>query len=118
MAALATEARATRRAWKRASSAGVGPWELGSAERGSLVEAAGQPHGCLMTRSLRKLDAATLRRLAVEASTDPRTIEAAYRGKPVRGLAGQRALAALRAAGLSDGARATKSTKAAKKEAQ
>lgn len=37
------------------------------------------------------LDAATLRRLAVRASTDPRTIAAVAEGRPVRGLAGERA---------------------------
>ena len=48
----------------------------------------------------RSLDAATKRRLAVEASTDPRTIERVYRGELVRGLAAERARAVLTASGL------------------
>jgi hypothetical protein len=47
-----------------------------------------------------KLDDATARRLAVAASCDPRTIKRAARGERVRGLAGQRARAALRDAGF------------------
>lgn len=46
------------------------------------------------------LDHATLRRLSVAASCDPRTLQDVYLGGPVRGLARQRALAALVAAGL------------------
>lgn len=46
-----------------------------------------------------KPDQATKRRLAVEASCDPRTIDKVLRGEPVRGLARQRALAVLVAAG-------------------
>lgn len=46
-----------------------------------------------------KPDQATKRRLAVEASCDPRTIEKVLAGEPVRGMARQRALAALVAAG-------------------
>lgn len=45
------------------------------------------------------IDAATLRRLAVEASCDPRTILAVAKGTSVKGLAGERARAALVAAG-------------------
>jgi hypothetical protein len=45
------------------------------------------------------LDAATLRELAVRASTDPRTILHVASGMPVRGLARHRARAALIAAG-------------------
>lgn len=44
-----------------------------------------------MKNTRRQLDAATRRRLAVAASTDPRTIEKVYRGLDVRGLAGERA---------------------------
>jgi hypothetical protein len=51
---------------------------------------------------MEKLDAATLRRLAVRASCDPKTIQKLWRGGNVRGLAGQRAWAVLREAGLLD----------------
>jgi len=47
-----------------------------------------------------KLDAATLRRLAVRASCSPGTIQKVYLGEPVRGLAYYRALAALNEAGI------------------
>lgn len=47
-----------------------------------------------------KLDAATARWLAVEAGVDPKTIAKVARGEKVRGMAGHRALVALRAAGL------------------
>lgn len=47
-----------------------------------------------------KLDAATVRWLAVEAGVDPKTIAKVARGEKVRGMAGQRALVALRASGL------------------
>ena len=47
-----------------------------------------------------RLDAGTVRELAVAAECDPRTIERAYAGMPVRGLAGKRARRALREAGL------------------
>lgn len=43
------------------------------------------------SRSEIQLDSATLRRLAVRASCDPRTIVAVAEGRPVRGLAGERA---------------------------
>ena len=46
-----------------------------------------------------ELDAATLRLLAVRASCDPRTIRRVACGEHVRGLAGQRARAALIALG-------------------
>lgn len=46
------------------------------------------------------IDSATLRRLAVSASCDPRTILAVASGRLVRGLAGERARAVLLAAGL------------------
>ncbi len=45
------------------------------------------------------LSAGTLRRLAVRASCDPRTIRAVASGQPVRGLAYERARAALVAMG-------------------
>lgn len=45
-------------------------------------------------------DASIVRRLAVAARVDPRTILAVLRGEPVRGDAGHRARAALVAAGL------------------
>jgi hypothetical protein len=48
----------------------------------------------------RRIDKATLRELAVKASADPRSIQKALRGQPVRGLAGHRVLAALKAAGI------------------
>jgi hypothetical protein len=47
------------------------------------------------------LDEATARTLAVRGSVCPRSIQKAYRGEPVRGMAGHRALAALKAAGLT-----------------
>jgi len=46
------------------------------------------------------LDESTIRELAVKAGVDPRTIEKAARGEPVRGMAGHRARAALREAGI------------------
>lgn len=46
------------------------------------------------------LDKASIRALAVQASVDPRTIVAVIEGRPVRGMAGQRARAALIAAGV------------------
>jgi hypothetical protein len=48
----------------------------------------------------RSLDAATIRWLAVEASVDPKSIVKVARGEHVRGMAGRRATAALRAAGF------------------
>jgi hypothetical protein len=47
------------------------------------------------------LDAATVRRLAVRADVDPRTIQKVYEGLPVRGMAGRRARGALAEAGLA-----------------
>lgn len=47
-----------------------------------------------------KLSASEVRRLAVAASCDPRTVEKVLRGEPVRGMARTRALAALKAAGV------------------
>lgn len=47
-----------------------------------------------------KLDSATLRRLAVRASVCPATILKVFEGRPVRGLAKYRALAALEESGL------------------
>ncbi len=44
-----------------------------------------------MNRSSLTLDAATARRLAVEASCDTRTVIRALRGEHIRGLAGYRA---------------------------
>jgi hypothetical protein len=45
----------------------------------------------------RTIDSATRRRLAVEASVDPRTIDRVLAGQPVRGLASYRAREALKA---------------------
>jgi hypothetical protein len=53
---------------------------------------------CTMRKT--PIDDATARQLAVRASVDPRTILKAAAGQPVRGLAGHRARAALRAAGF------------------
>ena len=47
-----------------------------------------------------KLDKSRIRELAVRASCDPRSIEKLLRGEDVRGMAGHRARAALRAAGV------------------
>lgn len=55
-----------------------------------------------VVKTQRSLDAATARKLAVAASTDPRTIQRTWRGEVVRGLAGERARAALAEAGLLD----------------
>lgn len=41
--------------------------------------------------SPRTPDASTIRRLAVEADVDPRSIHAVLRGRDVRGMAGRRA---------------------------
>jgi len=49
---------------------------------------------------MQPLGAATLRRLAVEAQVDPRTIDRVVKGLPVRGLAGERARKVLIAAGI------------------
>jgi hypothetical protein len=46
------------------------------------------------------IDAATLRRISVEASCDPRTIVAVLRGDTRRGLAFERAKEALEKAGF------------------
>jgi hypothetical protein len=48
-----------------------------------------------------KIDKATLRRLAVESSTDPRTVQKVLRGEPVRGMAAHRIAAVLAAEGLA-----------------
>jgi hypothetical protein len=47
-----------------------------------------------------KIREAHLRELAVRASVDPRTIEKAFRGRSVRGMAGHRARAVLKEDGL------------------
>jgi hypothetical protein len=47
-----------------------------------------------------RLDKATLREYAVQASCDPRTLEKILGGLPVRGMAGHRARAVLKAAGV------------------
>jgi hypothetical protein len=47
-----------------------------------------------------RIDKATSRALAVKAQCDPRTIERAARGEPVRGLPGHRARAVLADVGL------------------
>jgi hypothetical protein len=46
------------------------------------------------------IDESTRRRAAVEASCDVRTIDKVVRGEPVRGLAGERARAALISLGV------------------
>ena len=53
-----------------------------------------------MKNSSLTLDAATARRLATEASTDPRTLIRALRGESIRGLAGYRAREVLAKHGL------------------
>lgn len=50
-----------------------------------------------------QIDTATIRRLAVEAEADPRSVEARLRGKKVRGLAGHRIDRVLAAHGLTPG---------------
>lgn len=46
------------------------------------------------------IDQTTRRRAAVEASCDVRTVDKVIKGEPVRGLAGERARAALLALGI------------------
>ncbi len=53
-----------------------------------------------MNRSSLMLDAATARRLAVEASVDTRTLVRALRGERIRGLPGYRAREVLARHGL------------------
>jgi hypothetical protein len=48
----------------------------------------------------KKLEQAVARRLSVEASCDPRTIQRVYQGESVRGMSGQRAQATLLKHGL------------------
>lgn len=48
----------------------------------------------------KSIDSNTLKRLAIDASVDPRTMQAVFEGRYVRGMAGERAKAALVAAGL------------------
>lgn len=49
------------------------------------------------------IDTATVRRLAVEAEADPRSVEARLRGKRVRGMAGHRIDRVLAKHGLAPG---------------
>lgn len=58
------------------------------------------PHHPGMATKSTNLDEAVRRELAVKAEVDPRTIEKALRGEPVRGMAGRRARRALRDAGF------------------
>jgi hypothetical protein len=51
---------------------------------------------------MKELDVGLAAKLAADASVDRRTIQKAYRGERVRGLAGSRARTALRAARLLD----------------
>jgi hypothetical protein len=53
-----------------------------------------------MDRALMTLDASTARKLAVEASVEPRSLLKALRGDAVRGLAGHRARGVLEKYGL------------------
>jgi hypothetical protein len=53
-----------------------------------------------MTKARDWLDRASIRALAVRAGVDPRTIIRVIEGEPVRGMAGQRALAVLLEAGV------------------
>lgn len=48
-----------------------------------------------------KVDRRRLLRLAADADVDPRTVERALRGEPVRGRAGERVARALEKAGLA-----------------
>jgi hypothetical protein len=49
---------------------------------------------------MKTLSAAEIRRLAVQASVDPKSIVKVARGERVRGMAGDRALGALRESGF------------------
>lgn len=60
-----------------------------------------------------RLDEATVRALAVEASVDPRTIRRVARGESVRGMAGARARKALESAGYPIVKRGTEPPRAA-----
>ena len=53
-----------------------------------------------ITTPMTKLEAHFLRRLAVEASVDPRSIQRVLEGKPVRGMSGQRIIEVLKKHGL------------------
>lgn len=53
-----------------------------------------------MKRHADLIDAATLRKVAVDAMCDPRTVMAVLRGETVRGLAYERAKEALKKAGF------------------
>jgi len=56
---------------------------------------------CIMqVQTPKRLDDATARKLAVNADVDPKTIQKAYRGETIRGMAGYRARQALIEAGL------------------
>ncbi len=50
-----------------------------------------------------EIDTATIRRLAVEAESDHRTVRKRLLGEPVKGLAGHRVDRVLRAHGLAPG---------------
>ena len=47
----------------------------------------------------KSISGADLKRLALDASVDPRTLQAVLEGRPVRGMAGERARKALVEAG-------------------
>ena len=53
------------------------------------------------SNDLDTMDATTLRRIAVDAGCDPRTVKKVLRGDPVLGAAFYRAKAALEAAGFA-----------------
>lgn len=61
-------------------------------------------HRAGMTRTTTpptRLSEGQVRRIAADASVDPRTLHRLLRGEPVRGLAGERARAALEAVGIA-----------------
>lgn len=87
--------------WRRASSPGGVHGDRENVGRGCAPVLAARAYpGPMKLRASDWLDKASIRALAVKASCDPRTIVAVIEGRPVRGLAGHRAVAALLDAGL------------------
>lgn len=55
---------------------------------------------CMSNTTRTQVDRPTLYRIAADADADPRSVAAALRGKEIRGRAGERIRAALRAHGI------------------
>jgi hypothetical protein len=56
-----------------------------------------------MAKAIGHIDTATIRRIAVKADADPRSVEKRIRGERVRGMAGHRVDAVLREHGIEPG---------------